>query len=67
MGAPSNAIPLEDYADKAQWGMANTRHLTFECIGCGYKGTAGELLTEPEGNNQTLWCPQCRGATWVWD
>lgn len=67
MSAPNDAITLEEYADHADWGMANAKHLTFECTGCGYKGAAGELLTEPEGSNQTLWCPQCRTSGWVWD
>jgi hypothetical protein len=30
-------------------------------------GTAGELLIEPDGGNQTLWCPQCLTNGWVWD
>jgi hypothetical protein len=67
MGAPDNAISLEAFSDPEQWKTSPARHLSFTCAGCGYQGTAGELLTEPEGDNQTLWCPVCGGAGWVWD
>jgi hypothetical protein len=40
--------------------------LKFTCA-CGYSGKAGELLTEPDGDNQMLWCPVCETASWVWD
>ena len=36
----------------------------FTCD-CGYKGEMGELLAE-EGDD-TLWCPACRSAGWIWD
>ncbi len=34
------------------------------CI-CGYRGSADELLEEED--EETLYCPICRTASWEWD
>ena len=60
MSAGPEAIPLIDenpiWIDELPF---------FTCLNCGYQGIGHELLCE-EGDT-TLWCPQCRTASWVWD
>lgn len=33
---------------------------------CGHTGIAGELLEDGD-DNDTLYCPVCRTAAWVWE
>ena len=37
----------------------------FVCQACGYKGRADELLGEDD--NETLYCPRCETADWIWE
>lgn len=37
----------------------------FKCNGCGYSGRADELLAEDD--NETLYCPICETADWIWE
>ena len=61
MSAPSDTITLAEEAegDLPDWG--------FICNECGYRGKAAELLVDPSGEEDTMWCPQCGLAAWVWD
>ena len=60
MSASDHAVPLyEENAESKTAGLSD-----FKCLGCGYKGKAGELLCVKE--EDTLWCPICRTSGWVW-
>lgn len=59
MSAPKHAIPLEE--DNPSWKSLGR----FTCQSCGYQGKGQELLCVDE--SETLWCPVCRNAGWVWD
>lgn len=67
MSAPDNAITLEEETDPKWWAENTLKNQWFTCEGCGYNGKAGELLVDPSGDNDTMWCPQCTTAAWVWD
>lgn len=60
MSAPSDAITLQQEVegDPPKW--------QFKCHECDYQGSAAELLVDPSGENDTMWCPQCGLANWIW-
>ena len=60
MSAGKNAIPLIE--ENPNW---KDDLPSFTCNGCGYTGKGHELLCEED--NETLYCPQCETAAWVWD
>lgn len=67
MSAPANAYPIgkpaRDSGDPKE--IAKLKELpNFKCGGCGHVGRGEDLLGVDDEN--TLWCPQCRGATWYW-
>ena len=33
---------------------------------CGWRGSMTELLACDEGCTETMWCPQCETAAWVY-
>lgn len=55
MSAGPNAKPLGK--------DPNEPPVPVECSGCPWEGDVSELLAEP--GDETLWCPCCGGATWV--
>ncbi len=61
MSASENAVSLEEF-----YSGEEVIDWKFSCQ-CGYEGTAKELLTEQDEDNETLYCPTCRCAAWVWD
>jgi len=65
MGAPADAITLKQDSDPKWWESESLKYQSFVCP-CGYKGKAGELLVDPSGDNDTMWCPQCKAAGWIW-
>jgi len=58
MSALDTAIPLAE--ENPNWKEVN---LEFKC-GCGYRGHVSELLCVED--NDTMWCPVCLTAGWVW-
>lgn len=63
MSAPSDAITLKEESAV----MGRTVDWSFTCNECGYHGKAEELLVDPSGEDDTMWCPQCGLAAWIWD
>jgi hypothetical protein len=59
MAAPDDAITL--WQENENW---KTNHWAATCE-CGWHGSSFELLCHAD--NETLWCPQCRTAAWIWD
>jgi len=69
MSAPDNAITLKAEADLHNphwWETTDLDTWCFKCDACGYEGKAAELLVDPDGDNDTMWCPICTTAAWVW-
>lgn len=60
MSAGKNAIPLIEENPKWKDSLP-----FFTCSGCGYQGKGHELLCEEDSD--TLYCPQCGTAGWIWD
>lgn len=68
MSAGPNAKPIgkENWTDEKGNPVPPERLPSFTCEhGCGYQGTADELLGEE--NEDTLYCPVCGTAGWIWD
>lgn len=66
MSAPKNAYPIGKPArdgGKPEEIESLKEIPNFECI-CGHSGL-GELLLGVD-DEDTLWCPSCRNATWTW-
>lgn len=61
MSAGKDAIPLSE--ENPNW--ENSGLPDFTCETCGYHGKGYELLCEPD--DDTLWCPNCGLASWIWD
>lgn len=62
MSAPDDAYVLQEGCD----GPTNMKPFTIPvvCESCGWKGTWGALLGSDD--QETIWCPMCRVAAWVW-
>jgi hypothetical protein len=61
MSAGPKAKPLAE--ENKEWLKCDW---SFICeYGCGYSGLAHELLAEED--EDTLYCPQCGTAGWIWD
>lgn len=69
MGASTKAKPIGTSRWKTKDGAPVTseriERMKVRCQGCRWRGHVGELLGEDD--ESTLWCPQCGGATWVYD
>ena len=59
MSAGKNAIPLSE--ENPEW--LKTDIPDFKCD-CGYIGKGHELLVEED--NDTMYCPMCTTAAWIW-
>ena len=58
MSAGKQAIPLAQ--ENPDWKEHPERVL---CVICQWQGFHHELLCEPD--EETVWCPQCRGSRWI--
>lgn len=70
MSAPSNAEPLGLKGWVGKNGQVvseeKARRLSPRCwCTCGWHGQQYELLAVDE--EETLWCPQCRTAAWMFE
>lgn len=66
MSAGPDAKPLGEkgWTDDKGKPISPEKLPSFTCD-CGYQGMASELLAEED--NDTLYCPQCTTAAWIWD
>lgn len=68
MGAPDNAITLRREAELVWMEEDKDNLLSMDVIcGCGFTGTLGDLLCDPEDDSDeanNFWCPQCRAKAW---
>lgn len=46
------------------WNCPVSRLPKFKCRACGKTGRASELCAEDD--NETLYCPRCGTADWMW-
>ena len=58
MSAGPNSIPL--WKESIEWKTDPAGRVW--CQGCNWKGQHYELLCEPD--EETVWCPQCKGPGW---
>ncbi len=49
---------------KKGWSVPVDKLPRFVCQACKFKGRADELLAEDD--NETLRCPRCKTADWIW-
>jgi len=68
MSAPNNAEPLGTQGWQNKDGTpCNIKDLPkVRCESCRWKGTVCELLGVDPEENQTMWCPRCRTASWIY-
>lgn len=46
------------------WSVPVDKLPRFVCQACKFEGRADELLAEDD--NETLYCPRCETADWIW-
>jgi len=66
MGAPAHAYPIgkptRDSKDPSQ--IAKLKEIPDFVCQCGHRGLGEHLLGVDD--EETMWCPVCRNATWTW-
>ena len=70
MSAPKNAVPLAGDSDLSEKGTRKLMRKGVSHEFCGWRGTLGELLCDPDADNEPVnnfWCPNCRSRGWIWD
>lgn len=67
MSAPKDAKPLgtAGWHDKDGKPVDPKTLPKCKCQGCGWRGSVTELLGTDD--DETMWCPQCGTASWVYD
>lgn len=67
MSAPKNAITVRE--ESKQWIGGDKDGLVDKPVEshCGFSGTLGDLLCDPDDSNppaNDFWCPQCESRDW---
>lgn len=63
MSAPEYAEPLGEDG----WNCSLDELPTVTCEECQWNGSVKDLLGVDPDENEMMWCPVCRQATWVYD
>lgn len=64
MSAPKDAKRLDAHASAEK--KKDYKLERVKCS-CSWSGHLGELLCEEQGDDETLWCPQCRTSGWDYE